>query len=66
MPVPLCRCRVLYIGSSVPTVTKDGLQGIQQPLKERYPVTEKTETKGIDSWFDFNLFSLFKSNQLIN
>uniref|UniRef100_A0A7E4VKU2 PID domain-containing protein n=1 Tax=Panagrellus redivivus TaxID=6233 RepID=A0A7E4VKU2_PANRE len=50
MPVPLCRCRVLYIGSSVPTITKDGLQGIQQPLRERYPVNETTETKGIDSW----------------
>lgn len=48
--VPLCRCRVLYIGSAVPTVTKDGLQGIQQPLKERYPANENTETKGIDSW----------------
>jgi hypothetical protein len=48
--VPLCRCRVLYIGSSVPTITKDGLQGIQQPLRERYPVNENSETKGIDSW----------------
>uniref|UniRef100_A0A1I7Z1Q8 PID domain-containing protein n=1 Tax=Steinernema glaseri TaxID=37863 RepID=A0A1I7Z1Q8_9BILA len=46
----LCRCRVLYIGSSVPTITKDGLQGIQQPLLDRYPVNENTETKGIDSW----------------
>uniref|UniRef100_A0A915DA35 PID domain-containing protein n=1 Tax=Ditylenchus dipsaci TaxID=166011 RepID=A0A915DA35_9BILA len=45
MTAPLCRCRVLYIGSSVPTVTKDGLQGIQQPLKERYPANESTETK---------------------
>jgi len=25
-PTPLCRCRVLYIGCAVPTVTKDGLQ----------------------------------------
>jgi len=48
--IPLCRCRVLYIGSAVPTITKDGLQGIQQPLKERYPTSETTETKGIDSW----------------
>lgn len=48
--VPLCRCRVLYIGSAVPTITKDGLQGIQQPLRERYPANETTETKGIDSW----------------
>ncbi|KAI1721184.1 hypothetical protein Ddc_07627 [Ditylenchus destructor] len=50
MTAPLCRCRVLYIGSAVPTVTKDGLQGIQQPLKERYPTNEATDTKGIDSW----------------
>lgn len=28
-PTPLCKCRVLYIGSAVPTITKDGLQGIQ-------------------------------------
>ncbi|CAB3402889.1 unnamed protein product [Caenorhabditis bovis] len=50
MPLPLCRCRVLYIGSSVPTITKDGLQGIQQPLRERYPVEDTPETRGIDSW----------------
>lgn len=53
--VPLCRCRVLYIGSSVPTVTKDGLQGIQQPLRERYPVKENSETKGIDSWYSIRI-----------
>uniref|UniRef100_A0A8R1HS08 PID domain-containing protein n=1 Tax=Caenorhabditis japonica TaxID=281687 RepID=A0A8R1HS08_CAEJA len=50
MPLPLCRCRVLYIGSAVPTITKDGLQGIQQPLKERYPIQESPDTRGIDSW----------------
>ncbi|EFO91992.1 hypothetical protein CRE_10613 [Caenorhabditis remanei] len=50
MPLPLCRCRVLYIGSAVPTITKDGLQGIQQPLKERYPIHESPDTRGIDSW----------------
>lgn len=50
MVVPLCRCRVLYVGSAVPTVTKDGLQGIQEPLRERYPVDETADTKGIDSW----------------
>ena len=36
-PTPICRCRVLYLGSSVPHITKDGLQGIQEPLKELYP-----------------------------
>lgn len=49
-PTPLCRCRVLYIGCAVPTVTKDGLQGIQQPLRERYPASESPEARGIDSW----------------
>lgn len=34
---PICRCRVLYLGSSVPHQTKDGLQGIQEPLQELYP-----------------------------
>ncbi|VDD97001.1 unnamed protein product, partial [Enterobius vermicularis] len=48
--VPYCRCRVLYIGSAVPTITKDGLQGIQQPLRERYPTEENADTRGIDSW----------------
>ncbi|VDK63099.1 unnamed protein product [Onchocerca ochengi] len=48
--VPFCRCRVLYIGSAVPTITKDGLQGIQQPLRERYPIGGNADTKGIDSW----------------
>lgn len=50
MTTPLCRCRVLYIGSAIPTVTKDGLQGIQEPLKERYPTENTSETQGIDSW----------------
>ena len=31
-PTPICRCRVLYLGSAVPHVTKDGLQGIQARL----------------------------------
>lgn len=34
---PICRCRVMYLGSSVPHITKDGLQGIQEPLRELYP-----------------------------
>ncbi|KAJ1348450.1 hypothetical protein KIN20_003750 [Parelaphostrongylus tenuis] len=46
MVLPLCRCRVLYIGSSVPTITKDGLQGIQQPLRERYPVEGHSGNSG--------------------
>lgn len=49
-PTPICRCRVLYLGSSVPHVTKDGLQGIQEPLKELYPDEGAVGAKGIDSW----------------
>ncbi|CDW57947.1 hypothetical protein TTRE_0000624701 [Trichuris trichiura] len=49
-PTPLCRCRVLYLGSSVPTITKDGLQGIQEPLRKLYPVQGLGDTKGIDCW----------------
>merc|ERR550532_1520334 len=49
-PTPICRCRVLYLGSAVPHVTKDGLQGIQEPLKELYPEDGAHGAKGIDSW----------------
>lgn len=34
---PICRCRVLYLGSAVPHLTKEGLQGVQEPLRELYP-----------------------------
>lgn len=49
---PICRCRVMYLGSSVPHITKDGLQGIQEPLKELYPDKSPIEAVdvGIDSW----------------
>lgn len=49
-PTPICRCRVLYLGSAVPQVTKDGLQGIQEPLRELYPAEGAVSAKGIDSW----------------
>ncbi len=49
-PTPICRCRVLYLGSAVPHVTKDGLQGIQEPLRELYPEEGALGAKGIDSW----------------
>jgi hypothetical protein len=41
---------VLYLGSAVPHVTKDGLQGIQEPLRELYPEEGAHGAKGIDSW----------------
>lgn len=47
---PICRCRVLYLGSSVPHQTKDGLQGIQEPLQELYP--EEVNVM-LFSWFNF-------------
>lgn len=47
---PICRCRVLYLGSSVPQQTKDGLQGIQEPLQELYPEEGAIGARGIDSW----------------
>lgn len=54
---PICRCRVLYLGSAVPHITKDGLQGIQEPLKDLYPeqgvfwnADRDHCATGIDSW----------------
>lgn len=47
---PICRCRVLYMGSAVPHITKDGLQGIQEPLRELYPEQGALGARGIDSW----------------
>ena len=47
---PICRCRVLYLGSAVPHITKDGLQGIQEPLRELYPEQGALGARGIDSW----------------
>lgn len=47
---PICRCRVLYLGSAVPQITKDGLHGIQEPLRELYPDEGVLGAKGIDSW----------------
>lgn len=47
---PICRCRVLYLGSAVPHITKDGLQGIQEPLRELYPDQGPMSARGIDSW----------------
>ena len=43
------------MGSAVPHVTKDGLQGIQEPLRDLYPdqgllLAQKTDSIGIDSW----------------
>lgn len=47
---PICRCRVLYLGSAVPRQSKNGLQGIQEPLRSLYPSEGAIGAKGIDSW----------------
>lgn len=46
----LVRRRVLYIGSSVPLETTEGLEAIQQPLRDRYPVGDNAQIQGIDAW----------------
>ncbi|CAH1801577.1 unnamed protein product [Owenia fusiformis] len=45
----LAKCKVLYIGSAVPLETVEGLESVQRPLRERYPVNED-EFQGIDAW----------------
>ncbi|XP_013400998.1 serine/arginine repetitive matrix protein 1-like [Lingula anatina] len=47
---PLARCRVLYLGSAVPIETARGLDAIQKPLQERYPVDVNSPVQGIDAW----------------
>ena len=63
-PTPICRCRVLYLGSAVPHVTKDGLQGIQEPLKElSIRDVQVAWRKNKDS--QFNFFMRFKVELVI-
>ncbi|CAB0032620.1 unnamed protein product [Trichogramma brassicae] len=47
---PYCRCRVLYLGSAVPHASKEGLLGVQEPLRELYPEQGASGARGIDSW----------------
>ena len=39
-------------------------QGIQQPLRERYPVEDTPETRGIDSWLGYFHFLFGLENSL--
>jgi len=48
--IPLAKCRVLYLGSAVPLETKQGIDAVQIPLRERYPLTQTGEVPGIDAW----------------
>ena len=43
----LVKKRVLYIGSAVPIDTAEGLDGVQKPLLERYPVDDDNNIEGI-------------------
>lgn len=43
----LARCRVLYIGTALPTETSEGSEAVQKPLRERYNKDGKLE--GVDS-----------------
>lgn len=47
---PMVKTRVLYIGSAVPLDTVAGLEAIQGPLRERYPVDDEASIEGIDAW----------------
>lgn len=47
---PLCRHRVLYIGSKTPPQVKNGLESIQEPLKLLYSTKGITNSSGIDAW----------------
>ncbi|KAL4223776.1 hypothetical protein ACF0H5_017242 [Mactra antiquata] len=46
---PMVTTRVLYIGSAVPLDTVTGLDAVQGPLKERYPVDNESDIEGIDA-----------------
>ena len=48
--IPLAKCRVLYLGSAVPIETAVGLEAVQKPLAERYPVDGESDVSGIDAW----------------
>lgn len=45
----MIKTRVLYIGSAVPLETSLGLDIIQQPLRERYPIENESTLEGIDA-----------------
>ncbi|XP_076452939.1 uncharacterized protein LOC143288401 [Babylonia areolata] len=47
---PLLKKRVLYIGSAVPLETAEGLDGVQKPLGERYPLDDDSRMEGIVSF----------------
>lgn len=48
--IPLAKLRVLYLGSAVPLQTREGLEAVQGPLRERYPYMSDGDVSGIDAW----------------
>lgn len=46
---PMVTTRVLYIGSAVPLETTTGVEAVQAPLRERYPVDDDSNIEGIDA-----------------
>ena len=54
--IPLAKCRVLYIGTAIPTETSEGIKAVQEPLNKRYVTDSNSSTKsatsvpGIDAW----------------
>ncbi len=48
--IPLAKCRVLYLGSAKPGDHEDGLQAMQQALKERFRIDTGGEMQAVDAW----------------
>lgn len=50
--IPLAKCRVLYIGTAIPTETSEGIKAVQEPLRKRYVTDGSTATSvpGVDAW----------------
>lgn len=59
--ISLCRCRVLYLGSSIPLDTAVGIEAIQGPCKDRYDnVDSDNRASGIDA-----VLSVYSSGLLL-
>ena len=46
----LVKCHVLFLGDSSPDYNDRGLQTLQQPLMKCYPVNNRSQIEGVDSW----------------
>lgn len=65
---PKCRCRGMHLGSAVPHIKQDGLQGIEEPLRDLYPeqCLINSVKSGIDSCLSvcLNISALLSSKCL--